>query len=532
MNWNRIILFSIITIALSSCKNETQTAQNQEEVTATNVVWHKEQHRPQFHFSPKEKWMNDPNGMVYYDGEYHLFYQYHPESTVWGPMHWGHAISKDLVHWEHLPIALEPDELGHIFSGSAVVDWNNTTGFGTKENPPLVAMFTYHNMEGEKEGKHNFQTQALAYSTDKGRTWTKYEGNPVIPNTENIHDFRDPKVFWYERTKKWVMVLAAFDKIKIYTSDDLKSWTFASDFGEGHGSQARPWECPDLFPLKDANGVSKWVLLVSIGDRTELTAPNGGTGTQYFIGHFDGKTFVNENPKETTLWLDYGTDNYAGVTWSDIPEEDGRRLFIGWMSNWKYAQVVPTENWRSAMTLPRKLELAKIGQDYRLVINPIKELTKLRGKSVNLGAGELGATQYIDMEFNPTLSEAILEFDHTKATHPFGIMLKNSKGENLQITFDKKYNGFMVDRTGSGKGDFYPQFRQLHAAQRSYESNSVKMHLFFDKSSVELFADDGQINMTEIFFPNEDFTEMYLYIENGTVDFKGGQVYELKSIWE
>ena len=531
MNLHRILIIAIIFTIFISCKNEPQTTENQEEVTTSNVVWHEEEHRPQFHFSPKENWMNDPNGMVYYEGEYHLFYQYHPESTIWGPMHWGHAISTDLVHWEHLPIALEPDELGYIFSGSAVVDWNNTTGFGTKEKPPLVAIFTYHNMKGEKNGEHNFQTQGLAYSTDKGRTWTKYEGNPVIPNTENIHDFRDPKVFWHQDSEKWVMALAAFDKIKIYTSDDLKSWTFASDFGEGHGSQARPWECPDLFQLTYENGVSKWVLLVSIGDRTELTAPNGGTGTQYFIGSFDGKTFVNENPKETTLWLDYGTDNYAGVTWSDVPEEDGRRLFIGWMSNWKYAQIVPTKNWRSAMTLPRQLALGKTDQGYRLVINPIKELTKLRGKNVSLGAGELGATQVIDMEFKPTLSEVIVEFDPTKATHPFGIELRNGRGEYIRVTFDKKFNGFFVDRTGSGKGDFYPAFRTTHAAQRSYNSDNVKMHLFFDKSSVELFADDGQISMTETFFPNEDFTEMALHIENGVVDFKGGQVHELKSIW-
>lgn len=534
MNFNfNLILFLIITFTiLISCNNEPQTTQNKEEATTTNVVWHEAQHRLQFHFSPQENWMNHPNGMVYYEGEYHLFYQYYPEDIKWGPMHWGHAISTDLVNWEHLPIALEPDELGHIFSGSAVVDWNNTTGFGTEENPALVAMFTYHDIEGEKAGKHDFQTQGLAYSTDKGRTWTKHKGNPVIPNTENIHDFRDPKVFWNEATEKWVMVLAAFDIIKIYTSDDMKSWTFASDFGQGHGSQARPWECPDLFELKDVNGKSKWVLLVSIGDRTELTAPNGGTGTQYFVGSFDGTTFVNENPKETTLWLDYGTDNYAGVTWSDIPEEDGRRLFIGWMSNWKYAQVVPTEIWRSAMTLPRTLEIAKTEQGHRLVVNPVKELSKLRGESVNLGAGELGVSQVIDMNFKPTLSEVIIEFDHTKATYPFGLQLGNERGEYVRVTFDKKFNGFFVDRTGAGKGDFYPAFRGMHSAQRFYNANNVKMHLFFDKSSVELFADNGQINMTEIFFPNEDFTEMSLYIESGVVDFKGGQVYELKSIWK
>lgn len=532
MNYYRVLYIFIASAFIYSCQNETPNSQNQEEGTKDNVVWHQEKYRPQFHFSPKDKWMNDPNGMVYFDGEYHLFYQYHPESTVWGPMHWGHAISEDLVHWEHLPIAIEPDEKGYIFSGSAVVDWNNTTGFGTSDNPPLVAIFTYHNAEGEQAGAHDFQSQALAYSTDKGRTWTKYDQNPVLPNTEKIHDFRDPKVFWHEASNKWIMVLAAFDRVKIYTSDDLKSWAFASDFGEGYGSQARPWECPDLFELKDENGVSKWVLLVSIGDRTEFTAPNGGTGTQYFVGSFDGQQFKSDNPESTTLWLDYGTDNYAGVTWSDVPKEDGRRLFMGWMSNWKYAQVVPTESWRSAMTLPRSLEISKTTEGHRLFIKPVKELEALRGKYVNLGEGILGQNQIIDMEFSPALSEVELEFDHSKATHPFGLELRNSKNEILRIIFDKKYNGFFVDRTGAGKGDFYPSFLSMHASQRDYNSNSVKMHLYFDRSSVELFADDGRINMTEIFFTDEAFTEMYLYIESGVVDFKGGKVYELKPIWK
>lgn len=532
MNFHRILYIFALSVFLYSCQNETQSSQNQGAAATNNVVWHEQEHRPQFHFSPKENWMNDPNGLVYFDGEYHLFYQYHPESTVWGPMHWGHAVSKDLVHWEHLPIAIEPDEKGYIFSGSAVVDWNNTTGFGTKENPALVAIFTYHNMEGEKAGKHDFQSQALAYSTDKGRTWTKYNQNPVLPNTEDVHDFRDPKVFWHDASKKWVMVLAAFDRIKIYTSDDLKSWTFTSDFGEGFGSKARPWECPDLFELKDESGNSKWILLVSIGDRSEFTAPNGGTGTQYFVGSFDGQEFKSDNANTTTLWLDYGTDNYAGVTWSDITKEDGRRLFIGWMSNWKYAQVVPTETWRSAMTLPRTLELSKTNEGHRLMIKPVKELENLRGRYVNLGAGVLGQTQIIDMEFSPAQTEVELEFDYTQATHPFGIELRNSKSENIRITFDKKFNGFFVDRTGTGKGDFFPSFLSMHTAQRDYNSNTVKMHLFFDKSSVELFADDGRINMTEIFFPNEDFTEMHLFIESGVVDFKGGRVYELNSIWK
>jgi fructan beta-fructosidase len=320
--------------------------------------------------------------------------------------------------------------------------------------------------------------------------------------------------------------------VKIYNSADLKSWTFASDFGLGEGSQARPWECPDLFELKANDGKSKWVMLVSIGNREEITAPNGGTGTQYFVGDFDGKTFKNKNPKETTLWVDYGTDNYAGVTWSDIPKADGRRLFMGWMSNWNYAELVPTENWRSAMTIARTLELENRGGNYRLITKPVKEIESLRGKFVTLDAGILSATQLVDLEFSPSQTEVILEFNPEKATHPFGIRLNNSKSENLTIAFDKKMNGFTVDRSGTGKGDFYLPFRTMHVSVRDYDAKTVKFHLIIDKSSVELFADDGKIAMTEIFFPNEDFNQLSLFIENGTVDLIGGEIHELKSIWK
>ncbi|MEM6526168.1 MAG: glycoside hydrolase family 32 protein [Bacteroidota bacterium] len=314
-------------IACASSENDT--------LVDTTFSDYKELFRPQFHFSPDSMWMNDPNGMVYYDGEYHLFYQYYPDSTVWGPMHWGHAVSADMLHWEHLPIALYPDSLGYIFSGSVVVDHKNTSGFGNNGKPPLVAIFTHHDIDGERAGTNDFQYQSIAYSNDKGRTWLKYKDNPVVPNL-GIRDFRDPKVIWHEQTQRWVMVLAAYDKVQIYTSPDLKNWEYQSDFGIP--GDDRLWECPDLFPMTvSGTGQEKWALIVSI----QKKAPNGGTATSYFIGDFDGKTFVADNKKQK--WLDYGTDNYAMITWSDIPESDGRRLAIGWMSNWDYAQVVPTQ---------------------------------------------------------------------------------------------------------------------------------------------------------------------------------------------
>ncbi|MBK8504111.1 MAG: glycoside hydrolase family 32 protein [Saprospiraceae bacterium] len=329
----RHLIFLYIAISLFGCMNgsETETKQG-----VNAVVSYQEAHRPQYHFTPEKMWMNDPNGMVYYEGEYHLFYQYYPDSTVWGPMHWGHAISKDLIHWEHLPIALYPDSLGYIFSGGAVIDWKNTSGLGTPSQPPMVAFFTYHNAEIAKAGGIEVESQAIAYSLDKGRSWTKFPGNPVIKNP-GIKDFRDPNVIWHEGSNQWVLVLAASDRLHIYNSPNLRDWNLASEFGEKDGNHDGVWECPDLFPLQ-IDGQEKWVLLQNISPGH----PNGGSGTQYFIGDFDGKVFKNDNPPAMSLWLDYGKDNYAGVTWSDAPNKGGQRTFIGWMSNWQYAQQVPT----------------------------------------------------------------------------------------------------------------------------------------------------------------------------------------------
>ena len=325
-----LLIFSVIFL---SCKDTNKTTEAIPVETISENSY-SEPFRPQFHFTPQEKWMNDPNGLVYNDGVYHLFYQYYPDDIVWGPMHWGHATSKDMIHWDHKPIALYPDELGLIFSGSAVVDSNNSSGFGTKENPPLVAIFTYHLMEGEKAGRKDFQTQGIAYSLDNGNTWTKYEGNPVIGN-DGIKDFRDPKVFWDEDTSQWVLILVAGDHAKFYKSSNLKDWELMSEFGKDKGAHGGVWECPDLFKLKvGETEEEKWVLLISINPG----APNGGSGTQYFVGEFDGTNFTTNH--EDIKWLDYGMDNYAGVTYNNVPNKD--RLFIGWMSNWNYARDTPT----------------------------------------------------------------------------------------------------------------------------------------------------------------------------------------------
>jgi fructan beta-fructosidase len=468
-----------------------------------------EPHRPQFHFSPPAHWMNDPNGMVYYDGEYHLFYQYYPDSTVWGPMHWGHAISTDLVHWEHQPIALYPDSLGYIFSGSAVVDEQNSAGFQTGPEKSLVAIFTY-----DKQG---FETQAIAYSNDKGRTWTKYENNPVIKNPGE-KDFRDPKVFWHQDTELWIMSLAVANRIQFYRSKNLKDWELTGEFGREHGNHGGVWECPDLFQLPvSGTDETRWVLLVSINPGS----PNGGSGTQYFIGNFDGKTFTSENDPQTELFIDYGRDNYAGVTWGHAPE--GRTIFLGWMSNWNYAQVVPTETWRSAMTLPRDLSLQNTATGIRLVSVPSKEVEQLRGERKSL-------------EVNQTLThngliELKVEIDLNKSlANDVGIDLFNTKSENIRIGYDRASNRFYVDRTRPGKQDFSTDFAGIQYAPRFSDNNLLSLHIIVDVASVELFADGGSSCMTAIFFPTEDFSQIRLYADS-EVKLVSSELYELKSIW-
>jgi fructan beta-fructosidase len=450
-----------------------------------------EPHRPQFHFSPKEKWMNDPNGMVYHKGVYHLFYQYYPDSTVWGPMHWGHATSKDMLHWQHQPIALYPDSLGYIFSGSAVIDVHNTAGFG---KDAMIAIFTHHNVKGEQAKRNDFQNQSIAYSLDDGKTWTKYAGNPVIKNP-GIVDFRDPKVMWFEKEKKWVMTLATKDRITFYSSPDLKDWSKESEFGETLGAHGGVWECPDLFPLT-LNGKKIWILLVSINPG----GPNGGSATQYFIGDFNGKTFT---PFETeTKWIDYGTDNYAGVTFSNT---GNRRILIGWMSNWQYAQVVPTKNWRSAMTIPRELYLKEVNKKIFLASKPVKEFDRMFVKPVTVSNLSIKNSYNLSSKLNATGSRFQLSLNDI-AANDFSIVLSNKKGDELVIGYNKAANQYFIDRSKSGIIAFETGFAKRHTAPRLSLSKTINLTIIADVASVELFADDGLTVMTDIFFPNQVYT--------------------------
>jgi fructan beta-fructosidase len=495
------LVVCIATLFSFSC-SEKPTEQAHASATYSELF------RPQFHFSPPANWMNDPNGMVYWDGEYHLFYQYYPDSTIWGPMHWGHAVSKDMVRWENLPVALAPDSLGYIFSGSAIIDLQNTSGLGSNENPAMTALYTYHDPIGEKNGTIDFQTQGLAYSLDRGRTWTKYAGNPVLKNP-GIRDFRDPKVTWYQPANgpgKWIMALAAQDRIQFYSSPNLLVWALESEFNPPWAAYGGVWECPDLFPIQSDSGKDKWTLLVSINPG----GPQGGSATQYFVGDFDGKNFKPDTDK--TLWLDDGADNYAGVTWSNIPESDGRRLFIGWMSNWQYAQIVPTHPWRSAMTLPRNLVLKEKGGNIRLHSQPAREIESLRLKSVPISSGQI------------TLEEPLAELELLPESSDFQVTLSNDAGESVRL--GKKDDSFFFDRSASGKTDFHPEFGNLH--QMPLEGIQVQsLRIFIDRSSIEVFINEGERVMTELVFPNEPY--MLLTLEGLAGDQK---IHYLSRIWK
>lgn len=509
----------VLVLLLSfSCKKreEVNTENSIKQVDSTYA----EKFRPQFHFSPPKMWMNDPNGLVYNQGIYHLFYQYYPEDTVWGPMHWGHATSTDLIHWENKPIALYPDQNGYIFSGSAVLDKTNSSGFGTIENPPLVAMFTYHNAEMAETGANNYQTQGIAYSLDNGGTWRMYEKNPVIDN-EGMIDFRDPKVFWNEESQQWVLILVAGDHAKFYKSDDLKSWTQTGEFGKKMGAHGGVWECPDLFKLKvQGSEEEHWVLLISINPG----GPNGGNSTQYFIGDFNGETFTtNQNDIK---WLDQGTDNYAGVTYNNAP--NGERVFLGWMSNWLYGQKVPTSPWRSAMTLPRDLKLNKEDTDYYVSNYPIENFDSIIKEentmdSVSLQGGfemEKESLNQTDISFTANLSN-LLEIEYS-----------NNFNEKVVILLDSETGIFSIDRRYSGLTDFDESFaKDVQTQLYKAKNEEVEIRLICDVASLEVFINKGQYVFTNILFPNNPYTNFSVKSTDGQATIKNFKLKNVNSIW-
>lgn len=503
-----------------------------------------ERYRPQFHFTPAINWMNDPNGLVFFRGEYHLFYQYNPFGTTWGHMSWGHAVSPDLVHWTHLPVAIPEADGVMAFSGSAVVDWKNTSGFGRNGEPPLVAIFA-----GYRPADRN-QSQYLAYSTDRGRTWTRYGGNPVIDIGST--DFRDPKVFWFAPAKRWIMVVAlsALHRIRFYASPDLKHWTKLSDFGPA-GATTGAWECPDLFELPvDGNpSRSRWVLVVNINPG----AIAGGSGTQYFVGRFDGTHFIPDSMRERSLtaaaradstasrydasgiparWADYGKDFYAAMSWSDIPRADGRRIWLGWMNNWEYGSEIPTSPWRSAQTVPRTLGLRATRDGVRLVQQPVKELRQLRGHRHSLGARRIpdGTTALSGQEIGGKSLEIIADFAPGTASE-FGLKVRTGNGEETVIGIAPRAGQLFVDRTRSGKVDFQQAFSGRQIAPLPIEHGRVHLRLLVDWSSVEVFAGDGRVVITDQIFPSPGSQGVALYAKGGDARLLSLVEWPLASAW-
>ena len=639
-----------------------------------------EQYRPQFHYTPQENWMNDPNGLVYHDGRYHLFYQYNPYGDQWGNMSWGHAYSDDLLHWEEQGVAIPVDNGVEAWSGSAVVDHSNTTGFGSTGNPPLVAIYT-----GHEPGQP--QVQHLAYSTDNGDSWTIYDGNPVL-DIDN-YDFRDPKVFWHDETSRWIMVVArAVDRvIDIYGSDDLKEWELLSEFGP-QGSVEGVWECPDLIELRvDGDPENtRWVLQIDVIDGS----PAGGTGAQYFIGDFDGEEFIAEDMEDEvpfgvvfddferedhgewevegeafgdgpatgtlpgqqpvvgflgqrlinsfhggdepqgsmispeftiehdyinfligggnhpgevgmdlivddevvhsatgdnserldwkawevsdyagedayfkiydfhsggwghilidhimfsdepaeerefiTNWVDWGADFYATQSWSDIPEKDGRRIWIAWMSNWMYAGDIPTSPWRGVMSIPREVGLNEVDGEIRLTQQPVAELENIRADQSSISDIEVDGNLSLSDEIG--IKSRLLEITGTidpGDTRESAITLDYGDDQTVRLGYNASQQQFFVNRRSSGETDFHGDFGDNHTAPYDPGSEPVEFHILVDRSSIEVFVDGGTTVLSNQIFPPDHIPEVRFAAINGTAHIKELEISELQSVWD
>jgi fructan beta-fructosidase len=495
--------------------------------------------QPVFHFAPPRGWINDPNGMVFYAGEWHLCYQFNPYGTRWQNMSWGHAVSRDLVHWEDLGVALHQQNGVMIFSGSAVVDQGDTTGWGPGgmfdttlgaafggvfgaaagagafDEPVFAALYTGHRVDGSR------QTQDLAFSLDRGRTWLKYNGNPVL-DIDNPN-FRDPKVFWHAPTKKWVMavVLADERKVQIYGSPDLRKWTHLSDFGPAGAPKKLNWECPDLFelPVEGSEGKErKWVLHVGMGDG----AAAGGSGGEYFVGEFDGTTFRSDAPLDSVRWTDYGKDFYASVTWDNVPASDGRRVWLGWMNNWKYANDIPTPtHWRGMMSVPRSLGLRRMaGGELRLIQQPVRELQSLRREHRAVPKTRLEAGTVTIEENAGDAMEIVAEFAPAQDATTFGLKVFVGGGHETVVGYDPAKQELFVDRTRSGNAAFHPDFAGRHAAPlQPGADGKIRIHVLVDRYSVEAFGNEGESAITDLVFPPDGARGIQVFSDRGAVDY-------------
>lgn len=473
----------------------------------------KEMFRPVYHHTPAYGWMNDPNGMFYKDGVYHLYFQYNPYGAVWGNMHWGHSTSTDLMHWKFEGCAIVPDAWGAIFSGSCVVDHENTAGFGKEA---VVAFYT----SAKSTPWGDIQMQSMAYSLDNGKTFTKYEGNPILTSSEK--DFRDPKVFWYAPGKHWVMILAVGQHMEIYSSVNLKEWKKESEFGAMQGAHGGVWECPDLVEIPvEGTREKKWVLICNLNPG----GPFGGSAAQYFVGSFDGKKFVNESPTQTK-WMDWGKDNYATVTWNNAP--DGRCIALGWMSNWQYANNVPTRQYRSANTLARDLTLYREGQELYLKSTPSVEVKKARGKKVSIPSFRVSEKHEIVnlFEDNQGAYEVEILIQNAGASK-IAFCLLNDKGEKVSMYYDLNRKQFVMDRSESGTVDFSKDFPAVTVAPANVDKE-LTLRLFVDRSSIEAFGEDGKFVMTNLVFPSQPYVKMCFEADKNGYAVKTLNVYKLQ----
>ena len=481
-----------------------------------------ENERPVYHFTPESKWLNDPNGLLYYDGEYHLFHQH----NWFGKVHWGHAVSTDLVHWEIKPPAIAARQDGsdwlQPWSGTAVIDWKNTSGLQTGEDPVFLAYFTQTRQPGD------IQSQSMAYSNDRGETWEEVSCNPVVPNPD-IRDFRDPKVLWHEETGRWIMIVVAGDHIKLYASENALDWEWISEFGHVSGSHGGVWECPDLFPMRvEGEDIVKWVLVISVGDGS----PAGGTGMQYFIGQFDGTAFREDPVANPVNWFDYGQDFYAAISWNEVP--DGRRVWIGWMSNWCYANSLPTTPYQGQLSIVRELRLER-GKDGNLYVSqsPIEEQKSLRNaefewKSVS-GQREM-ETMFRDIRCEAFELEAELSWDPAFTPEVIELRVRKKDDQYTAIGYLPSTGTFYIDRSKSGVLP-HDTFGARHKAVRNERECSLKIRLFVDKQSVEVFADEGRYVLSDLIFPELGSSELEWSIVGGEATIDKCVVHPMISSW-
>lgn len=468
-------------------------------------------YRPQFHFSPREYWTNDPNGLVYFQGEYHLFFQYNPFGDEWGHMSWGHAVSPDLLHWDQLPVAIPESNGIMIFTGSTVVDERNTSGLCAGGKPCMVAIYTGHTPE--RPGHPTLQTQNLAFSNDRGRTWAKYDKNPVL--NLNLTDFRDPKVFWSGPASQWIMVVSLPNdhKVRLYGSGNLRDWKTLSEFGPA-GAVGGQWECPELFelPVEGTHGEMRWVLKVGLNPG----ALQGGSGEQYFIGKFDGRRFTNDNPSSLTLWTDYGKDCYCALTFNHLPQNKGQ-VMIGWMNNWQYASKVPTSPWRGQMTFPRSLSLRRTSQGIRLFQEPAANLEQLE---VRASDGSLKAHSFrLHSEM------------HLGTAQELGWRILADEAHYTLVGYNRQNGTLFVDRRHSGLTTFSKDFPSRVEAPLDLTGDLLRLDILVDRCSVEVFADKGRVTSTNLVFPPQGANKLESYSKGGNAGSITSTIHEVRSTY-